>query len=135
MGPTAPFAVLMFGVLEKGAVSRPNFYQSDILGDWSGYGYAYSPLDLDFAPFSPVTARATDGTPDDVLEVTMPGRSFQGVIDGSAAPLGVWSGDIPSSSARFAAAMTSDKQFVSVLAIPGTATSVEDLSYFALNRD
>jgi hypothetical protein len=132
--------VLMFGPaayigsVERDGSSTTIFFESDVIGSWSGYGYAYDQDALDFVPFSPVTVEATSGTPIDFL-VTILSGTITGVLPDFISLLALWGGTAAVSGARVVAVMSPDKQFIAVEAIPVGYTSLEDLTFFAVNRE
>jgi hypothetical protein len=121
------------GALERDGSDSTIFFESDIIGSWSGYGYAYDQDALGFAPFSPVTAEAVAGTPVS-FSVTMPNGTITGVFPDFANATASWGGTAVN-GAVVVAVMSPDKQFVAVVAFPPGYSSLEDLSMFALNRE
>jgi hypothetical protein len=126
--------VALIGAVERDGSATTTFFESDVIGSWSGYGYAYDQDALDFAPFSPVTAEATSGTPIP-FSVTMPSGTITGVLPNFANLFAFWGGTAAVSGASVVAIMSPDKQFIAVEAIPVTYDNLEDLTFFALNRE
>lgn len=127
--------LLPFGSFEWDTGVRPVFYSPDILGAWSGYGYAYSQPDLDFRPFTPVSVSALDGTPNDRFRLYLPSATLSGDLDGGQFSLNFWYGVVDGTAARFLAVMSLDKQFLTVLGLPSNASGIHEYSYYALNRN
>jgi len=123
----------LVGALEKGGATAATFYPSDILGTWSGYGYAYSHAVLDFAPFSPVVVEAVSEDPLDSFTVSLPAGTLTGTIDHAGGPFYLGSAD--QTGADVWMVMSPDKQFVAVEAIPPDNDSIEDVTFFVLNRE
>jgi len=127
----APLALI--GTVERNGSATTTFYGDDILGSWSGYGYAYSHAVLDFAPFSPVTVEGVDDTPLDTFTVSLPAATIEGVITESVSAY-YWGS--ASTGAEVIMVMSPDKQYVTVEAVPpGFSGDLEDLTFFSLNRD
>ena len=125
--------VATIGAFERGGSDLTVFFESDVVGSWSGYGYAYEQPALDFVPFSPVTADATSGTPI-AFSVTMPSGTVTGTLPDFGNLLAFWGGTAVSGAAVWAV-MSPDKQFVAVEVVPPNYENLEDLTVFALNRD
>jgi hypothetical protein len=128
VGPKA-----FIGALEKNGSSTTIFYESDVVDSWSGYGYGYSQDALDFMPFSPVTVSATSGT-SIAFTVTMPGGAMPGELTSFANLMAFWGGTSITGASAWVV-MTPDKQFVAVESVPLVYSSIEDVTFFALNRD
>ncbi|MBT8452133.1 MAG: hypothetical protein KJO40_09230 [Deltaproteobacteria bacterium] len=126
--------VATIGALERDGSPTTTFFESDVVGSWRGYGYAYDQDALDFAPFSPVTVEATSGTPID-FSVTMPSGTVTGVLPDFANLFAFWGGTAAVSGAEVFAIMSPDKQFVAVETLPVGYTNLEDLTFFAVNRE
>lgn len=128
-----PAPVNLIGTLEKGGTTATNFFPNDILGTWSGYGYAYSQSALDFAPFSPVSVEAVDGDPSDIFTVSLPGGA---TITGEIGHLAyAFYQGTAVTGADMWIIMSPDKQFVTVEVIPSDYSGdVQDLVFFALRR-
>ena len=125
--------IASIGALERGGSQTTIFFESDVIGSWSGYGYAYDQDALDFVSFSPVTADASSGTPIN-FSATMPSGTITGVLPDFANLAASWVGTAVN-GATVVVVMSPDKQFVAVAVIPLTYSSLEDLTVFALNRD
>jgi hypothetical protein len=125
--------VATIGAFERAGSQSTVFFESDVVGSWSGYGYAYEQPALDFVPFSPVTADATSGTPI-AFSVTMPSGTVTGTLPDFGNLLAFWGGTAVSGAAVWAV-MSPDKQFVAVEVVPPNYENLEDLTVFALNRD
>lgn len=125
--------VATIGAFERSGSDSTVFFESDVVGSWSGYGYAYEQSALDFVPFSPVTADATSGTPI-AFSVTMPSGTITGTLPDFGNLLAFWGGTAVSGAAVWAV-MSPDKQFVAVEVVPPNYENLEDLTVFALNRD
>lgn len=121
------------GALERDGSETAIFFESDIIGSWSGYGYAYDQDALGFAPFSPVMAEAVAGTPVS-FSVATPNGTITGVFPDFVDVTASWGGTAVN-GAVVVAVMSPDKQFVAVVAFPPGYSGLEDLSMFALNRD
>lgn len=125
--------VALIGALERDGSPSTTFFESDVIGAWAGYGHAYDQAALDFVPFSPVDVDATAGPPTD-FTVTMPSGTITGVLPDFNNFLAAWGGTAAVSGAQVIAVMSPDKQFVAVEVIPVGFSSLEDLTFFALNR-
>lgn len=132
----APFfgPVALIGAVERDGSATTNFFESDVVGSWKGYGYAYDQDALDFAPFSPVTVEATSGTPIQ-FSVTMPSGTITGVLPNFANLFAYWGGTANISGTSVVAIMSPDKQFIAVEALPVGYDNLEDLTFFAVNRE
>lgn len=126
--------VATIGALERDGSATTNFFESDIVGSWRGYGYAYDQDALDFVPFSPVTVEATSGTPIQ-FSMTMPSGTVTGALPNFANLLGFWGGTVTVSGDEAFAVMSPDKQFLAVELLPAGYSNLEDLTFFALNRE
>lgn len=120
------------GALERDGSATTNFFESDVVGSWTGYGYAYDQDALDFAQFLPVTVAVNEGTPIG-FSVAMPSGTITGSLPDFANLLAFWSGTA-AGGARVWLTMSPDKQFLAVQAIPIGYDNLQDLTFFALNR-
>jgi hypothetical protein len=128
LGPLATI-----GAFERAGSQSTVFFESDVVGSWTGYGYAYEQSALDFVPFSPVTADVTSGTPIG-FTVTMPSGTVTGTLPNFGNLLAFWGGTAVT-GADVWGVMSPDKQFVAVEVAPSNYENLEDLTIFALNRD
>jgi len=126
--------VAFVGAVERDGSRSTVFFESDIVGSWTGFGYAYEQSALDFQPFSPVTAEATAGTPI-AFSVTMRSGTLTGIFPDFANLFAFWGGTAGVSGAEVFVVMSPDKQFVAVEVVPPGYQNLEDLTFFALNRD
>jgi hypothetical protein len=122
----------IIGTVERDGSTTTTYYQSDILGSWSGYGYGYSQKALDFAPFSPVTVEGTADDPNDRFVVTLPVGSISGVLTTSFGP---YYPGTAVTGADVRILMSPDKQYVTGQALPQDYDSVEEITFYSLRRD
>lgn len=120
------------GALERDGSPITNFFESDVVGSWTGYGYAYEQDALDFVQFLPVTVAVNAGMPIG-FSVAMPSGTITGSLPDFTNFFAFWSGTA-ASGATVWLTMSPDKQFIAVQAIPDGYTNLEDFTFFALNR-
>lgn len=120
------------GALERDGSASTNFFESDVVGSWTGYGYAYDHDALDFVQFLPVTVAINEGSPIG-FSVAMPSGTITGSLSDFANLYAFWSGTAVG-AVRVWVTMSPDKQFLAVQAIPAGYDNLQDFTFFALNR-
>jgi len=124
--------IVFTGALELDGSTTTTFFEPDVVGSWTGYGYAYDQDALDFEQFRPVTAAINAGTPIG-FSVAIPSGTVTGSLSDFIGVYALWSGET-ASGANLWVSMSPDKQFMAVQAWPAAYTSLEDFTFLALNR-
>lgn len=124
--------IVLTGALERDGSATTTFFEPDVIGSWTGYGYAYDQDALDFVQFRPVTAALNAGTPIG-FSVTIPSGTVIGSLSDFVGFYALWAGET-ASGANLWVSMSPDKQFMAVQAWPAAYTSLEDFTFLALNR-
>lgn len=123
---------VLTGALERDGSATTTFFEPDVVGSWSGYGYAYDQDALDFVQFRPVTAAINAGTPIG-FSVAIPSGTVTGSLSDFIGGYALWQGET-ASGATLWVSMSPDKQFIAVQAWPPGYTGLEDFTFLALNR-
>ena len=124
--------IVFTGALELDGSDTTTFLEPDVVGSWTGYGYAYDQDALDFVQFRPVTAALNAGTPIG-FSVALPSGTVTGSLSDFVSFYALWAGET-ASGANLWVSMSPDKQFIAVQAWPAAYTSLEDFVFLALNR-
>ncbi len=113
-----------------------SFSENDVVGRWSGYGYAYDAATSQYEKDSPVEVLISLTFPSSTrtFEVTLSGgATIEGTILDFEEDSGFWFG-ATNSGVDVAIAMSVDKEFVGVLTAFPSAPDSQRFIYFALNK-
>jgi hypothetical protein len=124
--------------LEKGAAAIPTYFEEEILGSWSGFGYSYSVTLNEFVLLSPITITITDNVLFYALSGTAAGESVLGTVFLYVSDYGIYSFDFSLEPSIYSGygALSPDKSFmgISTLMDPG-GIYPDDSIVFLLNRN
>lgn len=127
---------LVSAVEKDPPLRSPAFSENDVVGSWSGYGYAYNGATGQYEKDSPVEALVSLTFPSSTrtFEVTLSGgATIEGTIVNFEEDWGFWVG-ATNTGVDVVIAMSVDKEFVGVLTENPSAPDSQRFMYFALNK-
>jgi len=129
--------IALMAVQKNPSVEPEAFAINDVVGSWSGYGYAFNDVVGAYEKVAPVQAVAflLVPSPTRTFEVTLPeGATIDGTINTFDAETGIWGADT-STGGLAMMGMTVDKEFVAVWAGSPPTSASQELTFFVLNKN
>ena len=121
-------------LLEKGATVIPTYADDDVVGSWSGFGYAYSDTLGEMVKVSPVTATITDNVVVFALSGSFAGEPIMGAVGSGNPSIGAYQMDFSLDGLIYtgAAFLSPDKNCIGIMAYTGSPSTYPDDYHFIL---